>query len=115
MSISDIITLANAGFTKNDISVILKQENTPQQDTTSKPTQVSPTTQTPITETNTGAVQSTPADTLFNQLFNRLDTLQQTVVSSNIATTQQPTTQTSDDIIAEILNPPTVQNISKGE
>ena len=112
MTINDIIALANSGFTKQDISTIMVSQNAPEgaetPSNTATPTEVPSPAQTTVTTPNMSSNNSTPDDSLFNQLFNRLDNLQQTLVSNNIATVQQPTTQSSDDIIAEILNPPTV-------
>ena len=111
MTVSDIVALANAGFSKNDISVIMKNSQTQQAAQSATPTTVP--TVTPPTAVQPTTQQS-PADSLFNQLFGKLDSIQQSVINQNIATVNQPAAQTADDIVAEILNPPNMNITSNG-
>ena len=86
----DILTLARAGFNASQISALNKINNTPVQ---APPAQV----QTPV------QVQTPPT-------YNANDTLEKilsAIQTNAINQTQQPPVQTTDDILAEIINPPT--------
>lgn len=88
----DILVLARAGFTASQIGALNKVGTAP----APAPRLVNPAPAgamtTPTTNNN---------DTL-NQILNAIQT-------NAINQTQQPVNQTTDDILAEIINPPTVK------
>lgn len=88
---NDILTLARAGFTANQISALNAVGATPPAPT---PTLVNP----------------APAGAMTTPTYNANETLDKilsAIQTSAINTTQQPQPQTTDDILAEIINPPT--------
>lgn len=88
----DILTLARAGFNATQISALNKINNTPVQVQT-PPAQV----QTPV------QVQTPPTYNANDALDKILSAIQTNAINQ----TQQPKPQTTDDILAEIINPPT--------
>lgn len=82
----DILVLARAGFTAHQIGALNKVGATL---TLPPVTQTQPATQTTATQTDT-----------LSQILNAIQT-------NAINATQQPATPTTDDILAEIINPPT--------
>lgn len=134
MTINDIIALAGAGFTKDDISCIA---GTLTHDTNSVQVQV----QTPVpmptpTPTPTPTLAPTPAQTPAsvqypgaqgvsgvipqgygagiyqtdgNNFSQKLDNILRAVQGSNVAGMQIPAEPTVDDMLAEIINPKGVQ------
>lgn len=88
----DILVLARAGFTASQIGALNKVGTAP----APAPRLVNPA---PAGAMTTPATNNN--DTL-NQILNAIQT-------NAINATQQPATQTTDDILAEIINPPTVK------
>ena len=82
MTMNDILTLAKAGFTAQQISALNAVNAQPTQPT--QPTQ---------------PAQPEQND-MFAQIMNQLK-------ANAINQTEQPKVQTTDDILAEIINPPT--------
>lgn len=90
----DILVLARAGFTAQQIGA-LNSIQTPVQPTVQ-------TAQTPIQP-----VQTTPQPvTNANQNGDTLTQILNAIQSNAINQTSQPARQTTDDILAEIINPP---------
>ena len=92
----DILVLARAGFSAQQIGA-LNSIQTPVQTTPVQPVQTAPvqpvqTTPQPVTTTNQNS-----GDTL-TQILNAIQ-------SNAINQTSQPVRQTTDDILAEIINP----------
>lgn len=108
MKIEDVLSLAKAGFTFNQISQLaqLARQSSPAQTSSANPVTTAPqnilaTQQTPANP------QTTPAPFDQNKLVNDLVTqLQQ----SNILGSQQPATESADDVLALIINPKGVEN-----
>lgn len=90
----DILVLARAGFTAQQIGA-LNSIQTPVQ-TSTQPVQ------TPVVQTSTQPVQTPMA----NQNGDTLTQILNAIQSNAINQTSQPVRQTTDDILAEIINPP---------
>lgn len=82
---NDILTLARAGFTANQISALNAVGATPP-------------------ATNPTPAPATPPTYSGN---DALDKILSAIQTSAINATEQPKPQTTDDILAEIINPPT--------
>lgn len=104
MKIDDVLSLAKAGFTFNQISQLAqlaRQSNATQTST------ANPVTTAPQTQQTPANPQTTPAVFDQNKLVNDLVAqLQQ----SNILGSQQPETESADDVLAQIINPKGVEN-----
>lgn len=109
MKIEDIIALAGAGFSKQDIIKIAG--------TGSIPTPTPAPTPAPIqTPTPASAPASVPAQVpgntqdVFNKrmgvLDNRLDEITRLIQVGNLSNSQIPEPPTTDDMLASIINPP---------
>lgn len=88
----DILVLARAGFTASQIGALNKVGATPA--TNPAPRLVNPAPAGAMT------VPATNNNDTLNQILNAIQT-------NAINSTQQPATPTTDDILAEIINPPT--------
>lgn len=109
MKIGDIIALAGAGFSKQDIIRIAGTGSTP----APAPAPI----QTP-TPASAPAPVSVPAQVpgntqdVFNQrmgvLDNRLDEITKLIQIGNLSNSQIPEPPTTDDMLASIINPPTL-------
>lgn len=97
MKIEDIIALAGAGFSKQDIIKIAG--------TVSAPAPAPAPIQTP-----TPASAPVPAQDVFNQrmgvLDNRLDEITKLIQVGNLSNSQIPEPPTTEDMLASIINPP---------
>lgn len=108
MKIEDVLSLAKAGFTFNQISQLAQlarqsksAQTSPANPVTTAPQNIPATQQTPANP------QTTPAMFDQNKLVNDLVAqLQQ----SNILGSQQPETESADDVLAQIINPKGVEN-----
>lgn len=109
MKIEDIIALAGAGFSKQDIIKIAGTGSIP------TPTPAPAPIQTP-TPASAPAPVSVPAQVpgntqdVFNQrmgvLDNRLDEITRLIQVGNLSNSQIPEPPTTDDMLASIINPP---------
>lgn len=101
MKIEDIIALAGAGFSKQDIIKIAG--------TVSAPAPVPAPIQTP-TPASAPASAPVPAQDVFNQrmgvLDNRLDEITKLIQVGNLSNSQIPEPPTTEDMLASIINPP---------
>lgn len=97
MKIEDIIALAGAGFSKQDIIKIAG--------TGSIPTPASAPAPVPVPAQVPGNTQD-----VFNQrmgvLDNRLDEITRLIQVGNLSNSQIPEPPTTDDMLASIINPP---------
>lgn len=99
--LSKIITLANAGYTRDEISALMSAQapvDPPVQQTTVDP----PVQQTPVGNT----VQQAPSN---DAIMKELAAIKQAVQIGNIFQAQQPQTQqtpTAQDVLASIIAPP---------
>lgn len=103
MKIEDIIALAGAGFSKQDIIKIagtvsaLAPDPAPIQTPTPAPTPAS-------------VSAPVPAQDVFNQrmgvLDNRLDEITKLIQVGNLSNSQIPEPPTTEDMLASIINPP---------
>lgn len=103
MKIEDIIALAGAGFSKQDIIKIAG--------TVSAPAPVPAPIQTPTPASAPVSVSApVPAQDVFNQrmgvLDNRLDEITKLIQVGNLSNSQIPEPPTTEDMLASIINPP---------
>lgn len=101
MKIEDIIALAGAGFSKQDIIKIAG--------TVSAPAPAPAPIQTP-TPASAPASAPVPVQDVFNQrmgvLDNRLDEITKLIQVGNLSNSQIPEPPTTEDMLASIINPP---------
>lgn len=103
MKIEDIIALAGAGFSKQDIIKIAG--------TVSAPAPAPAPIQTPTPASAPVSVSApVPAQDVFNQrmgvLDNRLDEITKLIQVGNLSNSQIPESPTTGDMLASIINPP---------
>ena len=113
MKIEDIIALAGAGFSKQDIIKIAGTGSIPTPTPTPAPAPAPIQTPTPASATASVPV---PAQVLgntqdvFNQrmgvLDNRLDEITRLIQAGNLSNSQIPEPPTTNDMLASIINPP---------
>lgn len=101
MKIEDIIALAGAGFSKQDIIKIAGTVSTPAPAPIQAPTPASA--PAPVSV-------PVPAQDVFNQrmgiLDNRLDEITKLIQVGNLSNSQIPEPPTTGDMLASIINPP---------
>lgn len=105
MKIDDIIALAGAGFSKQDIIKIAGTVSAP------APTPAPAPIQTPTPASAPVSVSApVPAQDVFNQrmgvLDNRLDEITKLIQVGNLSNSQIPEPPTTEDMLASIINPP---------
>lgn len=105
MKIEDIIALAGAGFSKQDIIKIADTVSTP------APAPAPIQTPTPASAPVSAPVPApVPAQDVFNQrmgvLDNRLDEITKLIQVGNLSNSQIPEPPTTEDMLASIINPP---------
>lgn len=105
MKIEDIIALAGAGFSKQDIIKIAGTVSAP------VPAQAPIQTPTPASAPASAPVSApVPAQDVFNQrmgvLDNRLDEITKLIQVGNLSNSQIPEPPTTEDMLASIINPP---------
>lgn len=113
MKIEDIIALAGAGFSKQDIIKIAGTGSiptpTPAQDPTPILTPTPAPAPAPASVPVSVQVQGNTQD-VFNQrmgvLDNRLDEITRLIQVGNLSNSQIPEPPTTDDMLASIINPP---------
>lgn len=114
MTIQDILDLAKAGYTKEDIAK-LTQAADPQPAAENKPQQADPPEKAPENKTPTPAPAEDPAMTAMQA---QIDALKQMMNINNMLTVNQqqaPKERTIDDIFAEIINPPVLNKDNGGK
>lgn len=99
MKIEDIIALAGAGFSKQDIIKIAGTVSAPAPIQTPTPASAPASVSAPV-----------PAQDVFNQrmgvLDNRLDEITKLIQVGNLSNSQIPEPPTTEDMLATIINPP---------
>ena len=113
MNVNEIIALANAGFTAQQIAVMASQAQPQLQVPQTIPAQPVA----PIMQPAQAAVvqqpqpqpqpqpQQIPGQIDFAALMGKLDNIGSQIQQANITASQQPAVQTADDILAEIIAP----------
>lgn len=103
MKIEDIIALAGAGFSKQDIIKIAGTVSAPAPAPIQTPTPASAPASAPVSA-------PVPAQDVFNQrmgvLDNRLDEITKLIQVGNLSNSQIPEPPTTEDMLASIINPP---------
>lgn len=117
MNHTDIIALAHAGFTAEQIAVLAAAEQqqpavqTPTPEPAPVPAPAPAPAPTPV-PFQAPAPAPTPAPTpvttqdLFQDIMQQLGLMQNAIQNNALLAAQQPKEQTVDDILAEIINPP---------
>lgn len=99
MKIEDIIALAGAGFSKQDIIKIAGTVSAPAPIQAPTPASAPASVSAPV-----------PAQDVFNQrmgvLDNRLDEITKLIQVGNLSNSQIPEPPTTEDMLASIINPP---------
>lgn len=101
---NDILTLARAGFTASQISA-LNSIQTPVQ-TPVQPVQPVQTPVQPMQQVQPVQPVQTPMQPVADQYGDTLNQILSAIQTNAINQTTQPKVQTTDDILAEIINPP---------
>lgn len=109
MKIEDIIALAGAGFSKQDIIKIAGTVSAPAPVPAPVPAPIQ--TPTPASAPASAPVSApVPAQDVFNQrmgvLDNRLDEITKLIQVGNLSNSQIPEPPTTEDMLASIINPP---------
>lgn len=107
MKIDDVLSLAKAGFTFNQISQLaqLARQSKSAQTTPANPVTTAP--------QNIPATQQIPANPQTTPTFDQnklVNDLVAQLQQSNILGSQQPETESADDVLAQIINPKGVEN-----
>lgn len=118
MNINDVVTLARAGFTAQQISTMMSapqgvehsEEPAVHTDLSSHnlsavPAAVPPAAEPVPAATPSAAQASASPDTGMAELLAAVRSLEQTVRAGNINSSRQPDPQSCDDILASIINP----------
>ena len=111
MKIEDIIALAGAGFSKQDIIKIAGTGSIPTPTPTPAPAPIlTPTPASAPTPVPVPAQVPGNTQDVFNQrmgvLDNRLDEITRLIQMGNLSNSQIPEPPTTDDMLASIINPP---------
>ena len=113
MKIEDIIALAGAGFSKQDIIKIAGTGSIPTPTPTPAPAPIlTPTPASAPAPVPVPVPAQVPGNTqdVFNQrmgvLDNRLDEITRLIQVGNLSNSQIPEPPTTDDMLASIINPP---------
>lgn len=105
MKIEDIIALAGAGFSKQDIIKIAGTVSAPVPAPAPAPIQAPTPASAPVSVS-----APVPAQDVFNQrmgvLDNRLDEITKLIQVGNLSNSQIPEPPTTEDMLASIINPP---------
>ena len=101
MTYEDIVTLAKAGFTADQIARLSAVQNTTQPTVPTAPV-AQPTVPTAPVAQPTVPVPANSPDYILQAINNVNDTMRQMQINM----TNQPKVETTDDIIASIINPP---------
>lgn len=105
MKIEDIIALAGAGFSKQDIIKIAGTVSAPVPAPAPAPIQTPTPASAPVSVS-----APVPAQDVFNQrmgvLDNRLDEITKLIQVGNLSNSQIPEPPTTEDMLASIINPP---------
>lgn len=109
MKIEDIIALAGAGFSKQDIIKIAGTGSIPTPAPAPAPIQTPTPASAPVPVPVPAQVPGNTQD-VFNQrmgvLDNRLDEITRLIQVGNLSNSQIPEPPTTDDMLASIINPP---------
>lgn len=105
MKIEDIIALAGAGFSKQDIIKIAGTASAPVPAPAPAPIQTPTPASAPVSVS-----APVPAQDVFNQrmgvLDSRLDEITKLIQVGNLSNSQIPEPPTTEDMLASIINPP---------
>ncbi len=103
MKIDDVVALAKAGFTAEQISKMLNDPAPEPKKTDPEP---EPKKQDPEPEPKKQDPAPKTPDEGYKELMSAISGLSETIKTMNIYGSKQPESQSVDDILAEIINPP---------
>lgn len=106
MTYEDIVALAKAGFTAEQIGRLSAVQNTTQPTPPAVPPVQTPPVQTPPVQTQPAVP---PMQTPYNSpdyILQAINSVNDTMRQMQINMSNQPKVETTDDIIASIINPP---------
>ena len=102
MEVSDIIALSKAGFSATQIAEMVKQEKPQEQ----KPQEQKPQEQKPQEQKpqEQKPQEQKPQEMTFEKIYEEINKLRQAVTDSNIKNSNQPKTESVDDILKNFIN-----------
>ena len=103
MKIEDVVALAKAGFTAEQISKMMKD---PAPEPIKQDPAPEPIKQDPAPEPKKQDPAPKTPDDGYKELMSAISGLSDTIKTMNIYGSKQPESQSVDDILAEIINPP---------
>ena len=105
MTTQEILTLINAGYTKQEIMALDAGTPAPTSapDPTPEPTTTPDPTPEPTPTPDAPAQFAGMLQTMFTQFGDRMQSIMQKM---NLQTTEQPVPESAQDVIASIINPP---------
>ena len=111
MTYEDIVALAKAGFTADQIAKLSAVQNTaqPTPPAPAQPVPTQPTQPTPPVQTQPTQPTVPPAQTPYNSpdyILQAINSVNDTMRQMQINMSNQPKAESTDDIIASIINPP---------
>lgn len=106
MDVNDILALAKAGFTADQIAMMLQAAPAPTPAPEPAPTPAPEPSLTPAPEPAPEPAPDYSLRAALADVTKELQDLRRSAVMGNILGSQQPPEQSVDDILAEIINPP---------
>lgn len=109
MEIKDILALANAGFTADQIArfdAALKAEPEVAANNTPAPAPAQEKAEEPKQEAAQEQPKANPEADMMKAMMDRFDALTQQMQQAAIRGSEQPPKQSVDDILASVINPP---------
>ena len=100
----DILVLAKAGFTADQIAALNAVGNTP------APEATAPAPEAPAPAPEAPAPEAPKQGATIDDVLSAISGLTKTFQNGNLLMSQQPTPPSAEDILAEIINPPTKQS-----
>ena len=107
----DILVLAKAGFTADQIAALNAVGNTPAPEATAPaPEAPAPAPEAPAPAPEAPAPEAPKQGATIDDVLSAISGLTKTFQNGNLLMSQQPTPPSAEDILAEIINPPTKQS-----
>lgn len=100
---SDVLALAKAGFTREEIAAILGSKPEPEQTSSQPEPEQKPE---PKPEPEKKPEPATSQPDLLAQLLSKFDGLQSAIQANAVMSSKQPEPETADQILASIIRPP---------
>ena len=111
MTLSDILTLSKAGFNATQISALASIGNGASGVSVPAPTPAPAPALTPApTPAPAPAPEPAPEPTQYDEILRQLGVINTSVQQSVLSMASQPQQESVDDILATIINPPTIKD-----